>query len=982
MKLKTVISADRSQLFFIFAAFAMMVVCSYLFAGEIIEKHITLNAERLLDMGESTVHNSLREIEVALLGLEAGIQRRLTGGDPRAQVSEYLLEAMNRLTQSEFGIHGILNFYAYIGSPILVRNVWAPYVASERPWGLAAERVGEFIFSSPSLDKQANITSISVMKAFYRTDETGKEEIGIVGMDIDISWLCEYIKTFMSKDGGYGMLLDRDFKFAVHPDSNALCRRLDKISKEHENILRRLEAGQKYVPSAKLVNASGQAVMAFFRRLENGWFFGIAIPTAVYYEDLRHMSGILSILGLVFMLVLSGFLLRLSAAKMRSDEENKSKSSFLARMSHEIRTPMNSILGMSELIMRHDISKDIREYVSVINQAGLNLLGIINDILDFSKVESGRMTVESKEYSFRRMLHDLISVARLWFTGKPIVFLVNADANIPDELLGDDIRIRQVLTNLLSNAVKYTRSGFVSLDVRMESLDARRIRLLFSVEDSGVGIKEEDMGKLFLDFSRLTTDYTRKVEGTGLGLVIAKMLCHLMGGEIAVSSEYGRGSVFTAVIVQEIVRSGGKGMEKLAVVKDAARKRLLLYEENPFCARSILRTMRELGMKAEEAPSLEDFIGKLRSGGCDRAFVSSRYAETCLSALEGSDLPKRLVVMMEVDEMYTFDKIESLMTPVYCVPMADVLNGVARDGYESAGKFTVRFKAPAAKVLIVDDMQTNLKVAAGLMSIYGMDIHVAGSAFEAFELLKNNVYDVVFMDHMMPKMDGLQATGVIREMGRGDPYYRNLPIIALTANALSGQQEMFLRAGMNDFLAKPIEVKKLDAILRKWIPAEKQAEISEPGLQARRPAEPKASKEPNVPKEPELLKAPGGSGAFTIPGVDCAQGIHLSGDSVDVYKDILSSFCAEADEMAAEIRKCLDSNDVKTYTILVHALKGASRGIGAREFGEIAFRLETYAKEQNVTEIRSGTDELLEKLSVLTGDIRSALMHINFSRER
>jgi CheY-like chemotaxis protein len=350
--------------------------------------------------------------------------------------------------------------------------------------------------------------------------------------------------------------------------------------------------------------------------------------------------------------------------------------------------------------------------------------------------------------------------------------------------------------------------------------------------------------------------------------------------------------------------------------------------------------------------------------GYDRAFISSKYAESCFSALDG-ELSERLVVMMELDEIYTFEKAEKMTTPVYCVPLADVLNGVAREEYESGGKFTARFRAPGAKVLIVDDMQTNLKVAAGLMSIYGMDIHLAGSAFEAFAFLKENVYDAVFMDHMMPKMDGLQATGVIREMGRREPYYQNLPIIALTANALSGQQELFLRAGMNDFLAKPIEVKKLDAILKKWIPAEKQLEI------------PSGSSEASTPPLQQAEAKPGAPASLTISGVDCAYGIHLSGDSAELYMDILSSFCDEAEEAITKIEECLRSNDTKTYTILVHALKGASRSIGAAEFAELAFHLETSAREQNMAELQNATPEFLSRLQTLTDAIRDALKSVS-----
>jgi signal transduction histidine kinase/CheY-like chemotaxis protein len=910
-------------------------------------------------VAESTVHNSLREIEVTLLSLEAGVQRRLTGEERRHQIMEYLLEVMNRLTQSEFGIRGIINFYAHIDSQILVRNIWAPQVAPERPWNLAVERMGEIVFSNPSLDKRTGIAFVSALKAFNRKNDAGNEEIGIVGIDLDVSSLFKYVVTFMSEDGGYGMLLDRDFKFVAHPDPEYLHQSLDKISEEHENVYRKLETGQDYIPSSKLRNARGQVVMSSFRRLENGWFLGLATPIDIYYEDLREMSAILAALGLIFMLVLSCFLLKLNAAKMRSDEENRSKSSFLARMSHEIRTPMNSILGMSELIMRHNISKDIRECVAAINQAGQNLLALINDILDFSKIESGQLTVETGEYSFRSLLNDLVGVARLWFANKPVVFLLNVDGNIPETLVGDDIRIRQVVTNLLSNGVKYTREGFVSLDVRMEPIDARRARLIFKIEDSGIGIKQEDMGRLFVDFSRLTAEYTRKVEGTGLGLVIARMLCQLMEGDIAVSSESGRGSVFTATVIQGLVHGHGEDEEKIAVVKDAAQKRLLLYEENPFRARSALRTMRELGTNAEQAFSLREFIEKFNGGGYDCAFVPSKYADCCFSAPGAPQA--RLAAMMEVDEMFVSSQAESVPTPLYCVLVADLLNGVVRDGYENVGKFAARFKAPSARVLIVDDMRTNLKVAEGLMSIYGMEIHLAGSAFDAIELLKENAYDIVFMDHMMPKMDGVQATGIIREMGKTDARYRKLPVIALTANALSGQQEVFLRAGMNDFLAKPIEVKKLDIILRKWIPAKKQVEV--PGAEHRRhPSE----KEP----EPGVFVS---ASAIAIPGVDCAMGIRNSGDSVDVYKDILASFCEEAAETAVKVERSLLSDDAKNYAILVHALKGASRSIGAMEFAELAFRLETLAKERDMAGIRDGTDELLEKLRVLTGDIRCAL---------
>jgi hypothetical protein len=315
MKLKTIIiSADRKQLFFIFAAFAMMVVCSYFFAGRIIEKHIALNAEKLLDVGGSMVRNSLREIEVALLNMEAGIQSKLTDDDPREQVTEYLTEVMSRLTRSESGIRGVFNFYAHIDDLILVKSIWAPDIDPERPWGLAREHMRDFVFSPPVFNENTGFTYISALKAFYRTDKAGRRTVGIVGMDIDISHLFAYVKTFMSKGGGYGMLLDRNFNFIIRPGTAAVRRSLEEIGTEYKDVFLRLKPGQNYVPPAELVDAGGEAVMAFFQKLENQWFFGIAIPTAVYYEDLRYMSEVLAVLGLMFMLIISASLLRLSAA--------------------------------------------------------------------------------------------------------------------------------------------------------------------------------------------------------------------------------------------------------------------------------------------------------------------------------------------------------------------------------------------------------------------------------------------------------------------------------------------------------------------------------------------------------------------------------------------------------------------------------------------------------------------------------------------
>ena len=393
-------------------------------------------------------------------------------------------------------------------------------------------------------------------------------------------------------------------------------------------------------------------------------------------------------------------------------EASSIKSQFLSRMSHEIRTPMNAIIGLSKLALREELSEKVRSYCADVNNAASNLLGIINDILDFSKIESGKMEILPAEYQFASLVNNVTSIIRMRLADSTIGFVTDIDKNIPACLIGDEVRVRQILLNLLSNAVKYTNEGHITLSLRMETPEEGNILLVATVTDTGIGIRKEDQEKLFHDFTRFDLDRTKNVEGTGLGLAIALSLCRAMGGNIAVQSEYGKGSVFTAIIPQGI--------------KD-----------------------------------------------------STPYAE----------VPE---------------------------PVTDT-------------HADVHFTVPDARILVVDDISINLIVAEGLLTAYQAQVDTVLSGTEAIELIKQRNYDIVFMDHMMPGMDGIEATSAIRtwekeqrESGAGP--HKQVPIIALTANAVSGMKEMFLEKGFSDFLAKPIDVSKMEEILLQWLPEEKKKE--------------------------------------------------------------------------------------------------------------------------------------------------------------
>ncbi len=506
----------------------------------------------------------------------------------------------------------------------------------------------------------------------------------------------------------------------------------------------------------------------------------------------------------------------------KAEAANKAKSDFLANMSHEIRTPMNSILGLCELSLAEDLSPAVYENCNNVYIAGRNLLGIINDLLDFSKIESGRMELRPDTYELSVLLNDVIRMAMARKGSKQIEFMVDCDPDIPNRLYGDELRIRQIVTNLLTNAIKFTKEGGVLLRVRGRR-EAYGINLLFAVTDSGIGIKQENINKIFNSFSQVDTKKNRAIEGTGLGLSISKQLVKQMGGFLFVDSEYGKGSTFTAVIPQKVMEN-----KPLAKIEENEKYRILTYfdlEKNnsPFVARNYAEILTNMGegleVSYELASSLQEVKDYVNENQFTHLFISEAEYVPAKEYFDSVAKKINVVVIVNQNGQHTFPEgVRSIAKPFYVLPVSEVLQGEKQHFDSRRVNQKKRFILPKASVLIVDDNHMNLKVASGLLRPYQMEIVTTDSGKNALELMQQRKFDLIFMDHMMPEMDGVETLKRIRALEV--EYCKTVPVVALTANAVSGAREMFQNEGFCDMVAKPVEMSMVERVLQRFLPEE------------------------------------------------------------------------------------------------------------------------------------------------------------------
>lgn len=578
------------------------------------------------------------------------------------------------------------------------------------------------------------------------------------------------------------------------------------------------------------VPVGGMALINLYYGGILSFLLGISIPlymlTPLHYlgyqysEDYRIRFPIIYwaffIMSLVIFIRVDRFEEEQKELIRRADEANRSKSEFLANMSHEIRTPMNAIMGLCELNMNEDISNIVRENSESIYRSGKSLMNIINDLLDFSKVESGKMELQCNEYKLSDVLSDVIYMTVARMGNKNLEFVVDCDPDIPDLLYGDEVRIKQIIINLLTNALKYTQEGgfLLTLTYRKETYG---INLLISVKDSGIGIQKEHVGKIFDAYGRVDVKKNQTIEGTGLGLPITKKLITLMNGVIRVSSEYGKGTEFKVVIPQKVVTD-----TPIVTMSNTKNIKILYYHVElvpDFIGKSYYHSfksvIRKMNASGQVCRSIEEFKNYIKTNtythiiiGKDEYLADKDYYDTLSKSYYLA------VVQERMTPVSVSASVQSIYKPFYTRNFSDFINQHSRQPEKKVVRSI--FTAKNARLLVVDDNLLNLKVVVGHMKPYQIQVDTAMSGMEAIDMIKRNKYDLVFMDHLMPDMDGIETYHEIRLIE--NDYAGKIPVVALTANAAGDTKQLFIDEGFQDFMSKPIQSERLREMLLKWLP--------------------------------------------------------------------------------------------------------------------------------------------------------------------
>ena len=813
------------------------------------------------------------------------------------EIVEYITrESTNteqQFDESYTGIYGVIrgNYVDGVG--------WVPpedYDPTSRDWyktTIAGD--GDVIIVSPYVDAQTGNVIISVGRAL-------SDKKSALALDLTLSGVQEIVEDIHINGYGYGYVVNNDGLVIAHHDRNENGKNYSEIPEQQE-LFQKVAATGKGNFSAVI---DGEKSTVFVDTVMDQWYLVIITKNSELFKAPRELLVISIMITALVYLLISGFYILgyrneqrsnarmeemkeierkkdyearvLKLEKYAADSANKAKSDFLADMSHEIRTPINAILGMNEMILHESKEAEILDYAGSIKSAGTTLLSIINSILDFSKIEDGRMNLVPVEFETAGLVSSIVNSISERARTKGLELKVNVDEKTPSILLGDDVRISQVIMNLLTNAVKYTERGWILFKISKLGEKDGVANLLVSVKDTGIGIRKEDIDKLAVSFERVDEKRNRHIEGTGLGISIVTRLLEMMGSRLQVKSEYGVGSEFFFELPVEIVDSTPVG--KFSVSRSAAVK-----EEN-----------------------------------------------------------------------------------------------------------RITLRAPGARVLLTDDNEMNCKVAANLLKLFGVKPDVCTSGREAIVKMATEHYDILFLDHMMPDMDGIETLKALQKK----ELTKDTKVIALTANAVVGAKEQYLSAGFDDYLSKPIsagfddylskpiQIPEMEKMLLKYLPEEvkksvpggnegkdennedgKNIELTEKDYTYMVAAE--------VKSEEETEKAPDSERMAKLRalGMNVDEGINYCGGDEDFYIEIVRDYADATEEKIQELDGFLEADNLKDYKILVHSVKSSSKTIGAMDLFDKARALEQAAAAEDREYIDGNHETVMKEYREFTENLRN-----------